>query len=222
MTRGTTQDRWPDQPDDEYPDFLWPDDDDDDNAARGNRPDEAGRPPSLEAGVGRDRLVPVQWAAPPPPAYAASGRERRRRLLGLSVTVVVAFGLGAGAVLVYRNAQAGATPPAAASAGTGQASGQGGGPAGQSGGRVGPGGSQGIATEMELIAKVTAVGPGTITFAGGPMQQAVRAAVTSSTRFTGSVRTLASVRTGDVVAARIQIVDGIARVLILQDPAGQP
>lgn len=222
MTRGTTHDPWPDQPDDEYPDFLWPDEDDDDNAGRGNRPEEAGRPPSVAAGAGRDRLVPVQWAAPPPHAYAASARERRRRLLALSATAVVAFGLGAGAVLVYRNVHAGATPPAAASAGSGHAPGQGGGPAGQNGGLAGPGGSQGIATEMELIAKVTAVGPGTITFAGGPMQQPVRAAVTSSTRFTGSVRSLASVRAGDVVAARIQIADGVARVLILQDPASQP
>jgi hypothetical protein len=72
-------------------------------------------------------------------------------------------------------AAAGSAPAASASQGTGVLPGQGGGPAGQ-GGAVG---GQGSGTQLELVGKVAAVGPGTITVTGGPVQS-VTADVTSS------------------------------------------
>jgi hypothetical protein len=65
---------------------------------------------------------------------------------------------------------------------------------------------------------VTAVGSSTITIAGRP-GLSVTAAATPATRFTGTVRTLAQVHKGDTVDAQITIVNGVARVLSLQDPA---
>jgi hypothetical protein len=239
MTWGTEQDPWPDElaeSDDEYPDFLWPDDDgahdedehdedehdEDEDEQDDGRPEAAGRPATAAAGagVGWGGPVPAQWAAQPAAAYVHDASERWRRILALSVTAVVAVGLGAGAVLVYRNAEAGAKPPAAASQGTGRAPGQGGQQApGQGGGPAGRGG-QGTVTEMQIVATVTAVGQRTITIGGGPVQ-AVKAAVTSSTRFTGSVRTLSGVRRGDVVAVEVLIENGAAKVVTLQDPASE-
>ena len=129
-------------------------------------------------------------------------------MLALTITAVVAIGLGAGAVLVYRNAQTASTPLAAASHGTGQAPGQGGGPAGAV--PAGPG----SATEMELVGQVIAVGKGSITVGGGPMQS-VRAAVTRATKFTGTARTLAAVQVGDTVQVEITtIVNGTAKVVM--------
>jgi hypothetical protein len=204
MTRGTTRDPWPDEPDDEFPDFLWPDDDD-------SRDDHwAGRPEASGAGARWSGAVSPEWA-PPAPEFARGARERRRRILALSVTAVVALGLGAGAVYAYRNAEDSTTP--AASASTSPAPGHSGGS-----------GSQGVTTEMELVGKVTALGPGTITFAAWSMfatGPSVKAAVTSATRFTGSVRTLAAVRVGDIVAAQILISGDAARVVTLQDPASE-
>jgi len=112
-------------------------------------------------------------------------------------------------VLVYRQVQSAGAPAAATSAGTGQRPGQG-------GGQAGPG----SVTEMQLVARVTAVGSRTVTLGGGPVQS-VTATVTSGTKFTGSVHTLAGVRVGDIVAAQITIADGTARVVSLQDPASE-
>jgi hypothetical protein len=200
MTWGTTQPPWPEepgQPADEYPDFLWPDDDGNDAGdARSGQP---GQPSAAGPGMPRGDAVPLPWAAPPVPAQADGARERRRRILALSVTAVIALGLGAGAAIAYRNAETG-TPAVAAS--------------------HAPGGGQGVTTEMELVARVTAVGSGMITFQGGPMHS-VKAAVTSATRFTGSARTLAAVRVGDIVAAQILISGAAARVVTLQDPASE-
>lgn len=217
MTWDAEQDPRPEEPDDEYRDFLWPDDDEkDDNGPDDDWPEEGGRPAPVRAGVPEDVPVPWQWGVPPAIAGARVAGERRRRILTLAITGVVAVGLGAGAVLVYRSTLAGAMPAAAASPGTGQAPGQGGGQAGPGGGQAG----QRAVTEMQVLARVTAVRSGTITFGGGPMQS-VTAAVTSATRFTGSVRTLAGVSVGDTVAAQIMIDNGVAKVVTLQDPAGE-
>lgn len=210
MTWGTTQDPWPDQPDDEYPGYLWPDDDEQD----ADWPEEAGRPGGASGGVPPTAPVPLRWAPPSTPDPSTDAAERRRRMLALTITAVVAIGFGAGAVLVYRNAQTAWTPPAAASHGTGQAPGQGGGPAGAV--PAGPG----QATAMELVGQVTAVGKSSITVGGGPMQS-VRAAVTNATKFTGTARTLAAVQVGDAVQVEITIVKGTAKVVSLQDPASQ-
>jgi hypothetical protein len=204
MTSGSTQEPRPDRPDDEYPDFLWPDDDDKQD---GDWPDRAGRPAGIGAAVPPDGPVPFRWGVPPAPAYARNASGRRRRALSLAITAVVGIGSGAGAVLAYRSAQAGSTPAAAASQGIGLSPGHGGGPAGP-----GP-----LVVQL-VIGKVTAVGPGTITIGGGPMG-AVKAAVTSATRFTGTARTLPAVRVGDTVQAQVTVTNGVARVVSLQDPA---
>ncbi len=153
-------------------------------------------------------LVPFQWAVPPAPPYPQHAGGRARRIVTLAITAVVAIGLGAAAVLVYRHAQAGLTPAAAASQSAGAPQpGQGGGPAGQR-----------TVQEMQIVAAVTAVGSDTITIGGGAVQS-VRAEVTSATEFTGSVRSLSGVKVGDDVAAVIIIENGVAKVVTLQDPA---
>jgi hypothetical protein len=210
MTWGTDQEPWPGRPEheDEYPDFLWPDDDGDQDE---DQPRDAGRdegPGRVGAEMPADHLVPFQWAVPPPPTYPQDASARGRRIVTLAITAAVAIGLGAGAVLVYRHAQAGSTPAATASQGAGAPQpGQSGGPAGQ-----------GTVQEMEIQATVTAVGSDTITIGGGPVQ-AVRAEVTSATRFTGSVRSLSGVKVGNDVTAVIVIENGVAKVMTLQDPA---
>jgi hypothetical protein len=206
MAWGSAPDHRPGEAGDGYPDYLWPDEDDEqDEAAAGP----AGRPEAMRTGLAPDAPVPYRWDVPPPPAFAGGARWPRRSILTLALTAVLAVGLGAGGVALYRDARAGSGPAAPASQGDGLQPGQGGGPAGQ-----------GTVTELGLIGKVTAVGPGTITFGAGPMES-VKAAVTSATKFTGSVRTLSGVRVGDTVAAQITIVNGVARVASLQDPASE-
>lgn len=207
MTWGTDQDPWQGNlDDDEYPDLLWPDDDEEDEDQPGEVVSPV-RPGVIGAGMPEAPLVPPQWAVPPPPAYAQDASGRGRRIAALAITAVIAVGLGAGAVLVYRHTEAASTPAAASQgAGTPQP-GQSGGPAGQ-----------GTDEEMQIEATVTAVGSDTITIGGG-LVQSVKAEVTSTTRFTGSVRSLSGVKVGDEVAAVIIIQRGAARVVTLQDPA---
>jgi hypothetical protein len=205
MTWGSTHGPRPDGPGDEYPDYLWPDEDDEPDDAR---PDEAGLPTAFGAGVPPDARVPRQQGVPPAPAYAPSVGARRRTVLALAGTAALACGLGAGAMLAYRQAQSDAAPAASVSQGTG------------SPGTTSPGTGQGSVTELAMVGRVIAVGSGTVTIGGGPMQP-VTAAVTSATRFTGAVRTLAGVRAGNTVAAQITIVNGVARLVSLQDPASE-
>ena len=188
MTRGSTHDPGPDEPGNEYPDYLWPDQDD--RAAGPHGP-----------GGGYDQRaagpVPFRWPALPEPDPRQLAAGRRRRLIGITLTAVVAAGLGGGAAVVYRDAR-----PAAANAAAAPSQ------------RAEPGTTAGL----ELAGQVTAVGGRSITIAAGPAPP-VRAAVTAATRFTGSVRTLAAVRIGDAVVARISVVNGAAAVVSLQDPA---
>lgn len=209
MTGGSTHAPRPGQPDDEYPDFLWPDDEDDDDDEDAAWPDEAGQVSGDERGPAPGQPVPFSWPVPPMPFLAQRARERRRSLVALTATAVAAVGLGAGAVLVYRNAQADSTSSTAASHNASLTPGHGGAPAGP-----------GSEAEMEVLGKVTAVCNGSITIGGGPVQS-VRAAVSSATRFTGTVRTLAAVRVGNVVQAQITVTNGTAKLVSLQDPASE-
>ena len=209
MAWGSAPDSRQGEPDEEYPDYLWPDEDDNHDDF-GTGP--AGRTGPMRRGVAPDNPVPSRWGE----GYAHDARGSRGRILALAVTGVIAAGLGAAGVLAYRDANAGSAPAASASQSAGLLPGLGGGPAGQGGA---PGG-QGIATQLQLVGKVAAVGPGTITLLAGPTQR-VTAEVTGSTRFTGSVRTLSGIRVGDIVAAQVTIVNGVARVVSLQDPASQ-
>jgi hypothetical protein len=200
MTGGTEQDRRadePNQPDDEYPDLLWPAEDDErDDARTGSR--ERDESASSRAGVAGGAPVSFQWGMPPAPAQAPPVSRSRRSLLALAGTAVLACGLGAGAMLAYRAALPRSAPE----------------PAGQG---VRPIGHSTV-EDVGLVGRVTAVGSSTITIAGRP-GLSVTAAVTPATRITGTVRTLAQVHKGDTVDAQITIVNGVARVLSLQDPA---
>ncbi|HTX82638.1 MAG TPA: hypothetical protein VME44_10690 [Streptosporangiaceae bacterium] len=204
MTGGSKYEPRPDQPDDEYPDFLWPDDDDQDNAWFGESRQLSGD----GRGPTPSHPVPFSWPVPPVPSPPRATHERGRRLVALTATAVAALGLGAGAVLVYRHAQADSTPSAAAPHNAALTPG-GAAPAGP-----------GSEAEMEVLGRVTAVSNESITIGGGPAQS-IRAAVTSATRFTGTVRTLASVRVGNVVEAQITVTNGRANLVSLQDPASE-
>jgi hypothetical protein len=172
MTGGGTYEPRPDQPDHEYPDFLWPDDDQDTAW-----PAESRQLSSDGRGPAPDHPVPFSWPVPPVPFPPQATHERGRRVIALTATAVAALGLGAGAVLVYRHAQADSTPSAAAS-------------------------------------------HNSVLTPGGPVQS-IRATVTSATRFTGTVRTLASARVGSVVEAQITVTNGKAKLVSLQDPASE-
>jgi len=152
----------------------------------------------------QDDAAPRRWPALPGPDPARVAAERRRRIMGVTLTAVVGLGLGAGIAVAYGNVRAGSTPPAVASGGAGASQ--------------APGAGQGAVTGLELVGTVTAVGPSSVTIGGGPAQS-VRAAVTSSTRFTGAAHALGAVQVGDRVAAQIVIADGVARVISLRDPA---
>ena len=206
MTGGSTYEPRPDQPDDEYPDFLWPDDSDDQDSGW---PDEAQQLSGEGLRPAPGHPVPISWPVPPVPFPVPGARERTRRLIALTATAVAAVGLGAAAVLVYRSAQVDSTPLAAASHHAGLTPGGGGVP-------TGPGSE----AEMEVLGRVTATGDRSITIGGDP-GQSVRAAVTSSTRFTGTVRRLAAVRVGNVVEAQIAVTNGKAKLVSLQDPASE-
>jgi hypothetical protein len=131
----------------------------------------------------------------PDPQLEQPDPPRRRRLLGLVLTAVVAAALGAGGELGYLKAETAAPRPASA--------------------------SREPAAGIDLVGPVTKVGSRSITIASGPAHS-VRAIVTSATRFTGTVHTLASVRVGDTVQAQIAITGATARVVSLQDPATVP
>lgn len=148
-----------------------------------------------------DRRRPLASGVP-----SLSGKQARHgpRILALALTAVVALGAGAGAVYLYRSMLAGSAVAAAPSA--------------SSSARAPSGG--GTVESMTLLGQVVAVGRDYVTVGGGPMP-AVRAEVTSATRFTGRVRSLARVRVGDTVTVQITESDGVARVVTLQDPASE-
>jgi hypothetical protein len=183
---------------------LWPDDGADpdwpDDWPESGRPDVAHRPqghgvPAEGVGLGR----------------------RVRSGIALGLTAAVALGAGAGAVYLYKSESAGS-----ASAATSPS------PGAAIGGRQAPGGGPGNlpgsggATKAGVmtLGQVLAVGHDSITL-GGPGQQ-MSARTTSATQFTGTARSLAQVRVGDIVAAEITVSGGVATLVRLQDPASQP
>ncbi len=135
----------------------------------------------------------------------------QHRLLRMAIIAVVAGAAGAAIGLAVKNLAPAA--PSAPLAGGGQHAGIGaGGPAGQP-----PPGATGM---LMLRGKVRAVSATSITIGAGP--QTVTAQITSSTRVTGRVTSIAGVRVGDMVAAQISERNGTATVVALQDPASLP
>jgi hypothetical protein len=86
------------------------------------------------------------------------------------------------------------------------------------GGGTGPGGSGGM--EMMLVGKVLAVSSGSITI-GGP-GHSVTAVVTSSTKVTGNVSSIAGIKVGAEVSAQLTQRNGKTVAAAVQDPAAAP
>ena len=187
-------DPWPaDEPRGE-PDPDWPDDWPDD--------DQAG--PS--------------WPGIPPPARGGSGIPGRRAL-ALAAVAVVALAAGAGVALILGRGPSSA-PSAAASRPSAPAAPSSGAPGRTGSGGVLPGGSGGGTIEMFVGGQVLAVSGTSITL-GGP-DHTVTAKVTNSTRVTGRVSSIRSVKVGDLVTAQITQNGGQATVTAIQDPAELP
>jgi hypothetical protein len=191
-------DPWPaDEPLDEprgEPDPDWPDDWPDD--------DQAG--PS--------------WPGIPPPARGGGGIPGRRAL-ALAAVAVVALAAGAGVALILGRGPSSA-PSAAASRPSAPAAPSSGAPGRTGSGGALPGGGGGGTIQMFVGGQVLAVSGTSITL-GGP-DHTVTAAVTSSTRVTGRVSSIRSVKVGDLVTAQITQNGVRATVTAIQDPAELP
>jgi hypothetical protein len=152
---------------------------------------------------------------PVPPAQGQDGRaSRRRRSLVMAAVAIVAVGAGAGVTLAVTSELASSSPAPAASGGSAA-------PGQLGGGGIGaalPAGRQVI--QLVLGGQVTAVSRRSITIDGGG--HATTAAITSSTRVTGRVTSIGSVRVGDRISAEITETGGQATVTALQDPASLP
>ena len=163
-----------------------------------------------------DQAGPSWPGMPPPPARGGGGGVPGRRVLALAVVAVVALAAGAGAALILNQgpSAAGSSPPSSAAPSSAA-------PGGNTGGGVLPGsGGRGGNVQMFVGGKVLAVSGTSITI-GGP-DHTVTAAVTSSTRVTGRVSSIRSVKVGDMVTAQITQSGGQATVTAIQDPAQLP
>jgi hypothetical protein len=127
----------------------------------------------------------------------------------------VALAVGAGVAAVF--ARGVSSPPTAAPAPSSSA--PFGAPGGGSGNGPPPGGG-GAVGQLFIGGKVTAVSSTSITIGTGG--HAVTAAVTSSTRVTGKVTSIGSVKVGDLVSAQITESGGHATATAIQDPAHLP
>jgi hypothetical protein len=153
--------------------------------------------------------------APAPGGRGGGGGPPHRRLLSLAAVAVVALAAGAGVALAVGRAHAPAPaavasrpPPLAAPGGNGGSGG------------AQPGGGGGGTLQMFVGGKVLAVSGTSITI-GGP-DHTVTAAVTSSTRITGRVSSIRSVRVGDMITAQITQSGSRTVVTAIQDPAQLP
>jgi hypothetical protein len=212
--RSPADDGWPGDGADE-PDPGWPGDAEDERDPDwpDDWPDHGGDGP------------PWRRAAPP----AASGRDGRPggpggpalRPLALAIVAVLALGAGAGVALVITRGLDGSSSPSAAPGIQPSAVAPGGSNGtipGGSGGGTNPGGG-GPVEQMFVTGRVTAVSAASVTIGGGP-GHSVTAAITSSTRITGSAASIGAVRVGDEVSAQItQSNGGQPTVTAIQDPA---
>jgi hypothetical protein len=160
-------------------------------------------------------------AAGPPHQDPAPAR-RPRRAIAVVVTAVVAATIGFLVATAVRDTSAGpaaasSSPSAAAPSGGAQEPGSGG--AAPNGGAI-PTPGPGQLLQLQIGGKVAAVSATSITITAGSQQ--VRAAVTSSTRVTGRVTSIAGVKTGDLVAAQITDAGGKLTATAIQDPSSLP
>ena len=194
----------------EEPDPDWP----------GDWPDDSSMSPPSPPSISPPSHPSPSWPGrPPPPARDGGGGTPARRALALAVVAVVALATGAGVALILNQGSSSApsagpsSPPSAAPSFGGSGS--------NGNGGVLPGGGGGNGTvEMLVGGKVLAVSGTSITI-GGP-NHTVTAAVTRSTRVTGRVSSIRSVKVGDLVTAQITQSSGQATVTAIQDPAELP
>ena len=206
-SKGLEDATWPDEddwPEDDSPDDDWPDDEPD-------KPQEPGLP--WPGGPGRP-------SEPGAPAYGGGGGPPRGRVRPLALTAVALVALAVGAGVAAVVARGVSSPPAAAPAPSSSAPfGAPGGGNGNGGNGPPPGGG-GAVGQLFIGGKVTAVSSTSITIGAGG--HAVTAAVTSSTRVTGNVTSIGSVKVGDLVSAQITESGGHATATAIQDPAHLP
>jgi len=158
--------------------------------------------------------------APWPAGGKPPRRPRRRYLAALILTAVLAAAAGYLVVTAVRDvtgSPAAASPSASPSAAA-PSRGSGGGAA-PNGGAI-PTPAPGQQLRLQLAGQVTAVSATSITITGNSQQ--VRAAVTSSTKVTGRVTSIAGVKTGDLVAAQITDTGGKLTATTIQDPSSLP
>jgi hypothetical protein len=176
----------------------------DDDWASGEPPDEPD--PDWPDDWPDDDQAGATSMAPAPGGRGGGGGPPHRRLLSLAAVAVVALAAGAGVALAVGRAHAPA-PAAVASRPP---------PLAAPGGNGGGGGT----LQMFVGGKVLAVSSTSITI-GGP-DHTVTAAVTSSTRITGRVSSIRSVRVGDMITAQITQSGSRTVVTAIQDPAQLP
>jgi hypothetical protein len=168
-----------------------------------------------------DQADPPWRRAAPAAAFGPGGRPGRRSLrpLALTAVAVVALGAGAGiALAVGRGLDNSASPSATPSSQPSYTPGGGGGPV--SGGGAVPGGGSGQVGQSFIEGRVEAVSSTSITI-GGP-GQSITAAITASTKVSGKVASIGSIKVGDQVSAQITVNGGQATVTAIQDPAQAP
>jgi hypothetical protein len=151
---------------------------------------------------------------PPPPARGGDGSIPGRRVLALVAVALVALAAGAGVALILMKGTSSppSSPPAAAPSF--------GAPGSNGNGGAFPGGGGSGTVQMLVGGKVLAVSGTSITIGG--RGHTVTAAVTSSTRVTGRVSSIGSVKVGDLVTAQITQSGGQATVTAIQDPGQLP
>jgi hypothetical protein len=155
------------------------------------------------------------WPAPAdrPEAAAPPGSGGWRYVLMATAVAVVAAAAGAGIALAASptpspspaTAQSSPTPFTAPRQGDGN------------GGIPGGGLPSGAVEQMILGGKVLAVSSTSITIDGGGHR--VTAEVTKSTRFTGRVSAIGSVKVGDMIAVEMTVTGGKLTAVTIQDPA---
>ncbi len=189
-----------------------------------------------EKSTKRDGQRERYWQGPPPPGGRAGGgrqgggrqEERRSRLFVFAAIAVVAAAVGIAIALVLLKAPSTSADAGSAAAGVTPSYAQQSPSSGTQGGSSGGNGAGlpalpplsggGGGLQLMLNGRVAAVSGSSITLAGnGPD---VKAAITSSTRFTGTVTSSKGVKVGDQISAQVSGSSASSLVAVdIQDPA---
>ncbi len=155
-----------------------------------------------------------------PQGGGGGGWPRNRRLQPLTVALIAVLAAVAGAVLVLIITKGPSGPSSVANPGT-VPSAAAPSPGAQNGPAGGfPGGLNGGGQTLFMGGVVTAVSSHSITLGG--QGHTVTAAITSSTRFTGQVKSASDIKPGDLVAAQITGYGSHPVAVVIQDPAQIP